>query len=178
LLATERLVLRKPRLGDAEALLELFGDAETMRYIGDGRTTDLEGAGRALRRWLERWEESGIGQFVVERREDGRFVGRAGFLVWNPATWTPCALDEHAEVEIGWTIARPLWGSGYATEAALVLRDRPGRERLISLIQHGNERSVRVAEKIGERYERDVDVRGVRTRLYAFGRGPSSSPRM
>jgi RimJ/RimL family protein N-acetyltransferase len=145
LLETERLVLRRPRVEDAEALLELFGDAETMRYIGDGRTTDLDGARRALRRWLERWDESGIGQFVVERREDGRFVGRAGFLVWDPATWTPCALAEHAEVEIGWTIARPLWGSGYATEAALALRDWRDRERLISLIQHGNERSVRVA---------------------------------
>jgi len=178
LLETERLVLRRPRVEDAEALLELFGDAEKMRYIGDGRTTDLEGAGRALRRWLERWDESGIGQFVVERREDGRFVGRAGFLVWDPATWTPCALAEHAEVEIGWSIARPLWGWGYATEAALALRDWRDRERLISLIQHGNERSVRVAEKIGERYERDVDVRGVRTRLYSLDRGPSNSPRM
>lgn len=178
MLETERLVLRRPRVEDAEALLELFGDAETMRYIGDGRTTDLDGARRALRRWLERWDESGIGQFVVERREDGRFVGRAGFLVWDPATWTPCALAEDAEVEIGWTIARPLWGSGYATEAALALRDWRDRERLISLIQHGNQRSVRVAEKIGERYERDVDVRGVRTRLYSLDRGPSNSPRM
>ena len=177
-LTTDRLLLRKPRLGDAEALLELLGDAETMRYIGDGRPTDLEGARRALKRWLERWDESGIGQFVVERREDGRFVGRAGFLVWDPSTWTPCALGEHAEVEIGWTIARPLWGSGYATEAALALRDWPDRERLISLIQHGNERSVRVAEKIGERYERDVEVRGVRTRLFSLDRGPSSSPTM
>jgi RimJ/RimL family protein N-acetyltransferase len=175
---TERLVLRKPRLADAEALLEIVGDAETMRYIGDGSTTDLEGARRALGRWLERWEESGIGQFVAERREDGRFVGRAGFLVWDPTVWMPCALDERAEVEIGWTIARALWGHGYATEAAVALRDWTDRRRLISLIQHGNERSVRVAEKIGERYERDVDVRGVRTRLFALERGPSSRPRM
>lgn len=159
-------------------MLEVVGDAETMRYVGDGSTTDLDGARRAIRRWLERWEESGIGQFVAERREDGRFVGRAGFLVWDPAIWMPCALDEHAEVEIGWAISRALWGKGYATEAALALRDWTDRARLISLIQHGNERSVRVAEKIGERYERDVDVRGVRTRLYALDRGPSSSPRM
>jgi RimJ/RimL family protein N-acetyltransferase len=178
LITSERLLLRKPRTDDAEALVEMFADPETMRYIGDGRTSDLEGARRALRRWLERWEESGIGQFVAERREDGGFVGRAGFLVWDPATWTPCALHESAEVEIGWTIVRALWGNGYATEAALALRDWTDRGRLISLIQHGNERSVRVAEKIGERYERDVDVRGVRTRLYALERGPSSRPRM
>ena len=170
MIQTERLVLRKPRVDDAEALLEAVGDPETMRYIGDGSTTDLEGARGALQKWLVRWDESGIGQFVVERREDGRFVGRAGFLVWDPAIWRPCALDGRAEVEIGWTIVRSQWGRGYATEAALALRDWTDRARLISLIQHGNERSVRVAEKLGERYERDVDVRGVPTRLYALER--------
>ena len=47
------------------------------------------------------------------------------------------------------------------------LRDR-GLTRLISLIQHGNLRSVRVAERLGERYERDVVVRGVPTRLFSL----------
>ena len=55
-------------------------------------------------------------------------------------------------------------------EAARALLEWTDRARLISLIQHGNERSVRVAEKIGERYERDVVVRGMVTRLYAIDR--------
>jgi RimJ/RimL family protein N-acetyltransferase len=38
------------------------------------------------------------------------------------------------------------------------------------LIQPGNERSIHVAEKIGERYERDVDVRDNPTRLYSLER--------
>jgi ribosomal-protein-alanine N-acetyltransferase len=170
LIQTERLLLRKPRPEDAEALLEAIGDPETMRYIGDGSTGDLAAAERAIGKWLERWDESGIGQFVVERREDGRFVGRAGFLVWDPATWTIAPLGERTEVEIGWTLVRAQWGYGYATEAALALRDWTDRKRLISLIQHGNDRSVRVAEKLGERYERDVEVRGVATRLFALER--------
>jgi RimJ/RimL family protein N-acetyltransferase len=159
-----------PRLEDAAALVEAISDRETMRYIGDGSTGDRDAAERAITRWLERWDESGIGQFVVERGEDGRFVGRAGFLVWDPEIWRPCALDERSEVEIGWTLARSQWGNGYATEAALALRDWTDRKRLISLIQHGNERSVRVAEKIGETYERDVVVHGVQTRLYSLDR--------
>jgi len=156
-----------PRPDDAEPLVEVISDAETMRYIGDGSTGDLAAAERTIGKWLTRWEESGIGQCVVERREDGRFVGRAGFLVWDPGTWTPAP---EGETEIGWTIVRSLWGNGYATEAALALRDWTDRRRLISLIQHGNERSVRVAEKLGERYERDVEVMGVGTRLYVFER--------
>jgi RimJ/RimL family protein N-acetyltransferase len=165
---TERLLIRKPRAEDAAGLLEAFADPEAMRYIGDGSTTDLPGAEQAVARWLERWEAWGIGMFVVERRQDGRVLGRAGFLRWNPQTWEVGG----SETEIGWGLAREHWGQGYATEAALALRDwalgDQGLKRLISLIQHGNERSVRVAEKLGERHERDVEVRGVPTRLYAL----------
>ena len=38
------------------------------------------------------------------------------------------------------------------------------------LIQQSNERSVRVAEKLGERYERDVEVFGIGTRLFSLER--------
>jgi RimJ/RimL family protein N-acetyltransferase len=165
---TERLLLRLPRLDDAPALLEGFADPDAMRYIGDGSTTDLAGAEQAVLRWLERWESWGIGMFVAERAEDSRVLGRVGFLRWDPETW-----EVGGDVtEIGWGLAREHWGSGYAPEAALALRDwalaERGLTRLISLIQHGNLRSVRVAEKLGERYERDVEVRGKPTWLYAL----------
>jgi len=170
LIETERLLLRRPRLEDADALVAAYSDPETMRYIGDGSTTDLAGTQAAIEKWLARWETNGVGFFVLERRDDRRVVGRAGFLVWDPGTWAITELDDHAEVELGWTLIREHWGNGYATEAALALRDWTDRRRLISLIQHGNERSVRVAEKLGERYEGDVEVRGVPTRLYALER--------
>ena len=75
---TERLLLRQPRAEDAPALLEAFADPDAMRYIGDGSTTDLAGAEQAVERWLERWQNWGIGMFVVERKEDGRVLGRVG----------------------------------------------------------------------------------------------------
>jgi len=167
---TERLVLRVPRSEDAPSLLEAFADPEAMRYIGDGSTTDLAGAEEAVGRWLERWDAWGIGMFVVERVEDARVLGRAGFLRWDPETWEIGG----RETELGWGLAREHWGHGYATEAALALRDwalgERGLTRIISLIQPENARSVRVAEKLDERYERDVEVRGIATRLYSVER--------
>lgn len=148
----------------------MYSDPETMRHIGDGSTTDLAGTRAAIEKWLVRWEANGIGFFVVERRDNQQVIGRAGFLVWDPETWTISELGDRSEVELGWALARRHWGHGYATEAALALRDWTDRRRLISLIQHGNERSVRVAEKLGERYERDVEVRGVTTRLFSLER--------
>ena len=170
MIRTERLLIRKPQIEDAPGLLEAFADPEAMRYIGDGSTTDLAGAEGAVDRWLERWDAWGLGMFVVERAEDARVLGRAGFLRWDPETWEIGG----SETELGWGLARKHWGHGYATEAARALRDwalgERGLNRLISLIQHGNVRSVRVAEKLGERYERDVEVRGKPTRLYSLER--------
>jgi RimJ/RimL family protein N-acetyltransferase len=170
LIETERLLLRRPAMADAPGLLEAFADPEAMRYIGDGSTADLAGSEDAVRLWLERWEAWGIGMFVVERVEDWRVLGRAGFLRWDPETWEIGG----SETELGWGLAREHWGHGYATEAALALRDwvfgGHGPTRLISLIQHGNLRSVRVAEKLGERYERHVEVRGKPTWLYSMER--------
>jgi len=167
---TERLLLRKPLPEDAPGLLEAFADPEAMRFIGDGSTTDLAGAEEAVGRWLERWDAWEIGMFVIERREDARVLGRAGFLRWDPETWEIGGL----ETELGWGLAREHWGHGIASEAALALRDWALDERrltrLISLIQHGNRRSLRVAEKLGERYERDVEVHGKRTGLYSLER--------
>ena len=144
MIRTERLLLRKPRADDAAGLLEAFADPEAMRHIGDGSTTDLAGAEQAVARWLERWQSWGVGMFVVERKDDGRVLGRAGFLRWDPQTWEIGG----SETELGWGLAREHWGWGYATEAALALRPL-GPDRVVHLIHPDNERSTRVAARLG-----------------------------
>jgi ribosomal-protein-alanine N-acetyltransferase len=170
MIETERLFLRKPRLDDAADLAVAYADPETMRFMGDGSTATREQVEQEIRRWLERWEGWGLSLCSLERREDGRIVGRAGFLLWDPETWE----IPGDETELGWLLVREHWGRGYATEAALALRDwafeERGLRRLISLISHENVRSLRVAERIGERYERDIEIDGKPGRLYAVER--------
>jgi RimJ/RimL family protein N-acetyltransferase len=175
LIETERLILRLPRPEDVDDFARAFADPETMRYMGDGSTATREQVERGIGFWLDRWEVNGLGLFSVENRESGQVVGRVGFLVWDTATWETSSLEEageRAEIELGWLVAREHWGHGYATEAALALRDwgiaERGLTRLISLIRHGNDRSVRVAEKIGETYEGDVVLFGEPAMLYAL----------
>ena len=64
--------------------------------------------------------------------------------------------------ELGWALARAAWGHGYATEAARAVRAwayaERGVERLISLIDPRNVRSVRVADKLGAEPERLVST--------------------
>jgi RimJ/RimL family protein N-acetyltransferase len=69
-------------------------------------------------------------------------------------------------------VARSFWNQGYATEAAMACRDHAlgllGRDRVISLIDPQNVASIRVAEKLDERYERDVEIMVGPVGLYAL----------
>jgi RimJ/RimL family protein N-acetyltransferase len=178
-LETERLVLRKPELGDLDGYAELWGDPEVVRFLS-GSTLPRDEVPAAIERMLGHWERHGVGLFSVLRKEDGRLVGRVGYLLWDPERWVNAMheqLDGELELEVGWTIARSLWGSGYATEAALACRDNAfgelGRDRVISLIAPENVASIRVAEKIGESYERDVELPHMRVGLYSLGKLPA-----
>jgi RimJ/RimL family protein N-acetyltransferase len=167
-LETERLVLRQPRIDDAPDLLDAFADPEVVRYISSGVTRTLAEVEVGIVEWLDRWERWGLGFCSVERKADRRVLGRVGFVRWDLET----SEAGGKETELGWLLAREHWGRGYATEAATALRDwalaEKGLARLISLIRHENVQSIRVAERLGERYEREVMFKGHPTRLYSL----------
>jgi RimJ/RimL family protein N-acetyltransferase len=173
---TERLFLRLPEASDAAAIAEQLGDAEVMRYLGRRETGDLEDAVEQLAKMRRAWEFDGFGGFVVELKADGAAIGRVGLLVWDPESWrngTRAEIGDHAEIELGWTLARSAWGRGYATEAAAAVRDWALHEvrprRIISLIHPENVRSMRVATKIGEHFERGVTTdRGIDVQLWTL----------
>ena len=178
-LETERLFLRKPEPEDLDGYVELWGDPEVMRFLG-GRTGTPEEAAQGIDRMLKQWDRHGVGLFTVLRKEDERMIGRVGYLLWDPETWANAMreeLDDPLEMEIGWVIASAFWNQGYATEAAAACRDHAfgalERDRVISLIAAENVASIRVAEKIGERYERDVEIMVGPVGLYSLEKVPA-----
>jgi [ribosomal protein S5]-alanine N-acetyltransferase len=179
-LETERLLLRPLTIDDLDVFAGFYADPEVMRYLGAGRTMSRDETERSLRRMLRALEVDGFGQLAVVRKEDGEVMGRCGFLVWDAKTLTPTTEAEAkgpTELEVGYALGRPFWGHGYATEAAAAVRDQAfgpmGRTRLIAFIRHDNVASRRVAEKIGMRYERDVELMELPAQLYAAGNAPA-----
>lgn len=157
MIETERLLLRKPTLEDAIPALDLLTDPAAMAWLGgvhpDART-DPE---FPVRRWLERWEKNDCGPFSILRRDDGRWLGRVGILVWDTrGDWTHTTFAdarEFAQPELGWALASEHWGKGYATEAARAVREWAYSElrveRLVSVIRPDNVRSQGVAQRLG-----------------------------
>jgi RimJ/RimL family protein N-acetyltransferase len=110
------------------------------------------------------WSLRGYGLWAVEERATGKFIGRIG--LWNPEGWLG--------LEVGWLLDRAWWGRGLATEGARAALDYAfatlGADHVISVIHPENTRSIRVAEKIGERFEREHDFDGNPALIYGISR--------
>lgn len=156
ILTTERLFLRHFHILDVEPMLRVFEDAEVMRF-GDGVQT-REWIQDWLRTCLERYYQTwGFGPYAVVERSSHKVIGYCGLFFFPDVAGQP-------EVEIGYRLARSAWGQGYATEAARAVRDFAfgtlGLTRLIAIIDPANVASIRVAEKIGMQYEKEVMFEG------------------
>jgi RimJ/RimL family protein N-acetyltransferase len=163
---TERLRLRQFTLDDCGPVARLIADAEVMRFIGGASTKSWDAWGYVTRT-LGHWVLRGYGPYAAVEKATGVFVGRVGFL--NPETWPG--------IEIAWTLARPYWGKGYATEAAAAVA-RVGfgalkADRLISLIHPENVNSRRVAERIGAVREGPTDYFGAESPADVYRHDPA-----
>lgn len=108
---TERLRLRTWREADKDAL-ELYCNTEAvMRLLGGVQPREKIDA--AYNRITRCQAENGFCFWVVERIEDGAFLGFCGLKRANG-----CAPHIADEVEIGWRLREDVWGQGYAKEAA------------------------------------------------------------
>jgi RimJ/RimL family protein N-acetyltransferase len=162
---TRRLVLREILDADEEPLARCFADPATMAFYP--ATWDR----KFTREWMTAQRESyaarGYGLWAACDKESGEFRGYCGLAAPE--------VGEDAEVEIGYLIRREDWNRGLATEAARaalrLCRRRFGRPDPIALVDEGNAASIRVAEKIGMRWERDARLGDRRLRLYRFPAG-------
>ena len=164
ILETARLVLRMFRESDLDAYAGMCADPEVMRHIGDGKPLSRAEAWRNMAMMLGHWELRGYGLWAVEERESSAMIGRVG--CWNPEGWPG--------FELGWMLRRAYWGRGLATEAARVALGYAFKElnqsHVISVIQPENQASIRVAERLGERYEGTSEVMGISVLVYGIHR--------
>lgn len=145
LIETERLIIRMFGMDDFDALAPILGDSEVMEYSVAGALDRAAARDYFQKRFLGQYEYCGFGFWALIDRNDGSLVGFAGLIIQE--------IEGMEEVELGYRLARRYWGLGLATEAVLAIRDYAfqelGLERLISIIEPRNVRSIRVAEKIG-----------------------------
>ncbi|MEL6473173.1 MAG: GNAT family N-acetyltransferase [Pseudomonadota bacterium] len=148
-LETERLRLRGYVHADFRAFADYF-ESERSIYT-DGPVSravawDLFASG------LGRWGLVGYGAWSLERKSDGVCIGLVSLNA-------PAVIDEP---ELGWILYEPFEGSGYAEEAAKCALayafETLGWTTLVSGIHLDNDKSVRLAGRLGGRIDPDVRV--------------------
>ena len=169
---TDRLVLRRWEPGDHAAVRAVFEDPDVVSAIGTGDEIDPGvAAADYLARRIEGWERDGFGLWAAIERSSDEVIG------WTGAWRQDIAIDFPDDVEIGWTLRRPWWGRGLATEGARAAVDAAFAGlpvgRVIHLIHPENFRSIAVATRLGSTQvgtTRHARVPGLELRVYALER--------
>ena len=139
---TPRLVLRKPRLEDAEAIYGNFASSpDVTRFLGWPRHESVESTRGFLQFSESEWRDWPAGPYVIEVREGGTIVGSTGFGFETPH-----------RAATGYVLAQGVWGRGYATEALRAIVEVAhlvALVRLYALCHTEHASSWRVLEKCG-----------------------------
>lgn len=164
-LRTQRLVLRKLRAEDAEAVFALDSDPQVVRYTNisspeDSETTLIKMMGCYMK-------DDRFGFWAAEDRSSGAFLG---WFHLRPTNWLK------TELELGYRLKRSVWGRGLATEGSRGLVDKAFGEldakRVIASAVAENAASIRVMEKVGMTKEKSFVYPGTgwQAVLYGIGR--------
>lgn len=142
---TKRLVVRRWRDTDLDVLLEVYGDADAMRWVGDGTPLSRDDVVRWFTVTRENYAKRGYGMFAIESTSSPAIVGFCGIV--HPGG--------QAEPEIKYALRRECRGRGYASEAATGLiaygASTHGLHSISATTAPGNHASHRVLQKAGMR---------------------------
>ena len=150
-LETDRLVLRRMSVDDAEFELRLLNEPSFLRFIGDRGVRTLEDA-RAyiLKGPVDMYERLGFGLYITELKSEGVPIGICGLV----------KRDFLADVDIGFAFLPEFWGQGYAYEAAAAVMEYAkgelGLKRIVAITNPDNQSSIRLLEKLGLKFDRMI----------------------
>jgi ribosomal-protein-alanine N-acetyltransferase len=141
-LETERLLLRRPSLADADSVFSRYAsDPEVTRFLGWPTHRTIEDT-RAFLDFAEAaWRRWSAGPYLIESRDEGRLIGSTGLGFETPF-----------RTATGYVLARDSWGRGYATEALGAMVALAGTldvRRLYALCHPEHLPSQRVLDKCG-----------------------------
>jgi RimJ/RimL family protein N-acetyltransferase len=139
---TERLILRKPREEDAQALFESYtSDPEVTRFLLWQAHSSVDETLQFLKEGEAKWASGEAYRWALELREDDSLLGMI------------VARMEKSSVDVGYVLSKKAWGQGYMAEALKAVIDWALSQeeifRVWAVCDTENVASARVMEKAG-----------------------------
>jgi ribosomal-protein-alanine N-acetyltransferase len=141
-ISTGRLILRKPRLEDAESIFRNYAsDSEVTRFLVWRPHSQLDQTREFISACIRSWQEEERFPFVICQAGSVEAIGMIELRL------------EEFKADIGYVLARNYWGRGYMTEALRALIawcfEQPWIYRVWAVCDTENLASARVMEKAG-----------------------------
>lgn len=149
ILNTDRLILRRFTLGDAENMYKNWAsDEEVTRFLTWPPHANVEVTKSLLTDWISRYEEDSYYNWVIELKESGDVIGSISVVKLN---------ENINGADIGYCMSRAHWGKGIMPEAlkAVIhyLFCEVGLNRIAACHDVNNPKSGRVMDKAGMKLE-------------------------
>lgn len=153
ILETNRLLLRRLAVEDAQFILTLLNEPSFIRYIGDKKVRNLDDARQyILNGPVASYERNGFGLLLVELKDSHTPVGMCGLL----------KREELPDPDIGFALLPDFWNKGFAFEAATaVLQDARESLRLeciLAITSLDNEASINLLQRLAFRFEKVIEL--------------------
>ena len=155
---TERLVLRQLNQDDTQFISILVNMPEWIRFIGDRNIHSKEDAEKYISKILA---DKNIKYWVVRLNEKNNPIGIITFIKRDYLDFP----------DIGFAFLGEYTKQGYAFEAAtVVLQDaiKQSHDCVLATTIRENSKSIRLLEKLGFRYDRQIEVNNETISVYSF----------
>lgn len=145
---TERLLLRKITLNDANDMFEYGSDPHVSEYTTWSTHTSIEDTKYFIKSLLKMYKKRELVDWGIVHKAEKKIIGTCGYVEWSMT---------HSRAEMGYALSRKYWNQGYMSEAVNAMMEFGFREMHLNRIQAkcqvNNIASARVMEKVGMQLE-------------------------
>jgi ribosomal-protein-alanine N-acetyltransferase len=164
MIETTRLRLRPFAAEDLDDLHQLWTDPEVRRYLFDGEIIPRERVEAEIAASISHFETHGFGLWSVFPKDSYELIGFCGYRFFH----------DPPELQLLYGMSPARWGRGLTTEAARAMIrygfEELGFTRIIASADAPNAASLRVMEKSGMAFEKQILIGGLNTVCYALAR--------
>jgi RimJ/RimL family protein N-acetyltransferase len=151
---TARLLLRRPRESDLDAVFAIHSDPETNRFNPAGPMATRKQAEASLQGFLTHWREEGFGYWAVEGlAEPGYVIGFGGMVRKT--------LPDRQTLNLYFRFRPQAWGKGYASELTAAALDLAfgslGESEVVGIVRPNNAPSIRALERGGLSFVGEIE---------------------
>lgn len=162
---TEQLQMRHFDMADAAFILELLNTPGWIQFIGNKNIRTIgEAENYIISGPVKSYKKHGFGLYLVALKSSGKAIGMCGLI----------KREGLEDVDVGFAFLPEQAGKGYAYESVMAVLDHAQKDlhipRVVAITLSSNNSCIRLLEKAGLAFEKDIQLPGDPDVLLLFGK--------